>query len=240
MRRLLFILFPLLCFMSTCEDPNQIRVLVFSKTEANRHESISKGKKTLWLLGWRNKWKVDTLEDASVFTPEKLARYRAVVFLNTTGDVLNEAQQEAFENYIRAGGGFMGIHSAADTEYDWPWYGKLVGAYFENHPEIQRAWIQLEDDTHLATSHLPDRWQREDEWYNYKNIQPNLKLLLSLDESSYAGGTNGEVHPLSWYQEYDGGRSFYTGGGHTIGSYDEPLFVLHLLGGLKYALGLEE
>ena len=131
----------------------------------------------------------------------------------------------------------MGVHAAADTEYEWPWYGKLVGAYFKSHPKQQKAKIEVVDRNHASTSHLEKTWMHFDEWYNYKDINPDIKVIMKLDESSYEGGENGEDHPIAWYHEFDGGRSFYTGLGHTDESYDDPLFRAHLLGGIKYCLG---
>jgi len=151
--------------------------------------------------------------------------------------VLNETQQVVFEQYIRSGGGFVGIHAAADTEYEWPWYGKLVGGYFESHPKIQKAVIHVKNSKHLATKGLPVDWKRTDEWYNYKSLNSDIKVLMTLDESTYEGGKNGSDHPIAWYHEYDGGRAFYTGIGHTNESYSEPLFLQHILGGILYAAG---
>ena len=158
----------------------------------------------------------DTTEDASAFTEENLKQYAAVVFLCTTGDVLNFDQQRDFERFIQAGGGYVGIHAAADTEYEWGWYGKLVGGYFQSHPPgLHDAEVKMADNTHASTKDLPAVWKRNDEWYNYKKLSPNIKVLLNLDEKTYKGGENGENHPIAWYQEFDGGRAFYTGGGHT-------------------------
>jgi len=215
------------------------KILVFSKTAGFRHKSISKGINTIKELGTANNFTVDQTENATDFNTDNLQKYKAVVFLSTTGDVLNQTQQIAFENYIKEGGSFMGIHSATDTEYDWSWYGQLVGAYFNGHPAIQEATINVINNTHAATAHLSTSWVRTDEWYNFKDISSNITVLLTLDESSYSGGTNAIVHPIAWYHEFDGGRSFYTGGGHTEASFDEPDFRVHLLGGIKYCLGRE-
>ena len=134
----------------------------------------------------------------------------------------------------------MGIHAASDTEYGWPWYGKLVGAYFTSHPNdpnVREAKMNVVNREHPSTVHLKDTWVRNDEWYNYENINPDMNVLIYLDETSYEGGTNGDNHPIAWYQEFDGGRVFYTGGGHTNESYDEPDFQKHLVGGINYCLG---
>lgn len=223
---------------SSAEAPSarEGTLLIFSKTEGFRHASIEDGAKALQKLAEDNGWTSDHTEDASVFTSENLQEYNAVIFLSTTGDILNEEQQNAFEQYIGNGGGYVGIHAAADTEYEWPWYGELVGAYFDSHPQIQQATLILASADHPSTSFLPKQWMRTDEWYNYKDINPDINILLKLDESSYEGGTNGENHPAAWYHEYDGGRAFYTAGGHTSESYTEELFLDHIWGGVEYVV----
>ncbi len=214
-------------------------VLVFSRTAGFRHDSIDEGITALQELGAENNFSVTATEDATAFTSDNLARFAVVVFLSTTGDVLDAAQQTAFEDYIAAGGGYVGIHAAADTEYDWPWYGELVGAYFQSHPAIQAATVVVEDRAHDATAHLGATWQRTDEWYDYRsNPRENVRVLASLDESSYSGGAMNGDHPIAWCQEYAGGRSFYTGGGHTVESYADPEFRRHLLGGIRWAAGI--
>ncbi len=221
---------------SADEESGMDSVFVFTKTEGFRHGSIDKAYETLVDLGKDHHFELERTENSTDFNPENLKKYQLVVFLNTTGNVLNEEQQTAFEDYIQSGGSFMGIHSATDTEYEWPWYGELVGAYFNGHPNIQEARIQVLVDNHPSTTHLPNVWERRDEWYNFREINPNINVLLNLDESSYNGGTNGDNHPIAWYHEYDGGRSFYTAAGHTEASYDEADFKQHLLGGIKYCL----
>jgi cytochrome c len=217
--------------------PAKPRVLVFMKTKGFHHESIPKGAAAIQLLGKENNFDVDTTTNADYFVDDSLKNYSAVIFLSTTGNVLNADQQVAFERYIQAGGGYVGIHAAADTEYDWPWYNKLVGAYFMSHPKQQKATIDILDTSHLATAHLPRKWERFDEWYNYRNVQPDIKVLANLDEATYEGGAMGDVHPFIWYHDFDGGRAFYTGAGHTDESYTDRLFLQHLAGGIKYAMG---
>ncbi|WP_371786133.1 ThuA domain-containing protein [Streptosporangium subroseum] len=213
-------------------------VLVFSKTAAFRHDAIPVGIQAIRDLGATGSFTVTATEDAAAFTTANLAQYEAVVFLSTTGDVLNAAQQTAFESYIRAGGGFVGVHAAADTEYDWPFYGQLVGAYFSSHPAIQQAGVKVENRGHAATATLPQTWTRTDEWYNYQsNPRSTARVLATLDESSYSGGTMGADHPHVWCKTFEGGRSFYTGGGHTAASYTDSVFRAHLLGGIRYAAG---
>ncbi|MCB9308388.1 MAG: ThuA domain-containing protein [Lewinellaceae bacterium] len=226
-------------FIHSC-DPNggiPPRILVFSKTEGYRHQSIPVATAALRRLCADHGIAMDTTEDAADFTEKNLKRYNAVVFLCTTGDVLNPAQETAFQRYIQAGGGYVGIHSATDTEYGWTWYGGLAGGYFTSHPKIQDATLIVKDHDHPATGHLGDQWQRKDEWYNFKDLNPNVHVLLTIDESTYEGGANGPDHPMSWYHEYDGGRAFYTALGHTAESYSEPAFLQHLLGGIRYAIG---
>lgn len=218
---------------------NPKKVLVFSKTEQFRHSSaISAGKEVIQQLGKENNFEVQTTEDASAFNTKSLKQFDAVIFLCTTGDVLNDEQQEAFEKFIQAGKGFVGIHSASDTEYDWPWYGQLVGAYFKNHPHGQQdVTLNIVEPKHISTSHLPMEWSKTDEIYNFKWIGQGLSILIKVDENSYEGGENGDFHPISWFQSHDGGRAFYTALGHDEKSIRDPLLIKHILGGIHYALG---
>jgi cytochrome c len=220
-------------------DDARFRALVFSKTTGFRHDSIPQGIEAITTLGAEHRFAVDSTEDAARFSYEILARYKVVVFLNTTGDVLDASEKAAFERYIRSGGGFVGIHSASDTEYQWPWYGRLVGGYFASHPEIQRATIRIANPNHPSTKSLPASWERTDEWYNFgSNPQGMVQVLATLDEATYSGGTMGADHPIAWCQTVGGGRSWYTAMGHTADSFREPLFQLHLLGGIESAAGV--
>ena len=227
--------------------------LVFSKTAAFRHDSIPAGVAAIRELGARHHFSVDATEDAAAFTDANLARYDVVIWLSTTGDVLDETQQAAFERYIRKGGGYAGIHSASDTEYDWPWYGGLVAAYFRDHPgavnpQFQTATVNVLGRDTAATRHLPRRWVREEEWYNFRtNPRDTVRVLAEVDERTYdprgysvPGGSPGmgRHHPVSWCQPYDGGRAFYTALGHKAEYYTEPLFLSHLLGGIEMAAGV--
>jgi len=220
------------------------RVLVFTKTAGFRHESIPDGIRCVREIG-AGRFDVDATEDAAAFTPDNLARYRAVVWLSTSGEVLNDDEQRAFEAYIRAGGGYAGIHAASDTEYEWPWYGRLVGAYFKTHPPVQSAVNVVEIRDHASTRMLPARWERTDEWYSFRSNPrgtDGLHVLMSLDESTYAPApaSMGADHPIAWYHDFDGGRAWYTGGGHTSESFAEPLFRAHLLGGILWAAGVSD
>jgi type 1 glutamine amidotransferase len=230
------IIFVALCFSVLSVSAKQ-KVLVFSKTKGFHHASIEVGIPAIVKLGQEHNFDVDTTTDAAKFTYDNLKQYAAVIFLSTTGDVLNDAQQGEFEKYIKSGGGFVGVHSATDTEYDWPWYGNLVGAYFKIHPAQQFAVLHVVDPNFIATKGLPKEWRRFDEWYNFKWIAPNLHVLITIDEKTYTGGLNGDNHPMAWYHDYDGGRAFYTELGHTDESYSDPLYLGHLLGGIEYAMG---
>ena len=211
------------------------RVLVFTRTSGWRHDSIPVAIDTLRELGAGAGMVVEHTEDPSRFAPDTLSRYRAVVFANTTLDVLDASQQAAFERYIAAGGGFVGIHSAADTEYDWPWYGRLVGAWFASHPPgLQDSPVRFEAGHALPGA---DDWQVRDELYNYRsNPRAHVVVIATVDEAAYAGGTMGVDHPIAWCHASLGGRAWYTGLGHDIPLYADPRFRAHLLRGLRYAM----
>jgi type 1 glutamine amidotransferase len=215
------------------------KVLVFSKTAGFRHDSIPAGIAAIRSLGRANGFSVTATENAKAFTVKRLRDFDAVIFLSTTGDVLAPRQQKAFRSYIKRGGGWVGVHSAADTEYDWPFYGGLLGAYFLSHPAIQPAAIDVTDRSHPSTKPLPARWTRTDEWYDFRsNPRGTVHVLATLDESTYSGGTMGADHPIAWCHRFKGGRAWYTAGGHTIESYSEPDFRRHLLGGILWAAGI--
>jgi type 1 glutamine amidotransferase len=223
------------------QTPGLDRILVFSRTLGFRHDSIEPGIVAIRSLSAANGFEVDATEDAGQFTAANLSRYKAVVFLSTTGDVLNSEQQAAFMAYIRNGGGFVGIHAAADTEHGWPWYGDLVGAFFASHPAPAQARVRVEARDHPSTRTLPDPWVRFDEWYDFKRNprSQGVTVLLTVDEKTYSGGQMGNDHPIAWYHDFEGGRAWYTGGGHTEASFAEPAFLEHLLGGIRYAAGIQ-
>jgi type 1 glutamine amidotransferase len=213
------------------------RVLVFSRTAGFRHTSIPDGVAAVTALGASHGFAVEATEDPTVFTDQSLGRFAAVVFMSTTGDVLDSAQQAAFQRYIRSGRGYVGVHAATDTEYDWPWYGQLVGAYFKRHPRVQEARLDVRDRTHVSTKCLPAAWTRVDEWYDFRAVPPaEAKVLITIDEKSYSGGQMGDVHPMAWYRPFDGGRAFYTEMGHTPESFKEQAYLDHLAGGILWAM----
>jgi type 1 glutamine amidotransferase len=215
------------------------RALVFSRTAGFRHASIPAGIAAIESIGVAHALEVEATEDPTAFSTANLARFRVVVFLNTSGDVLDAAQQAAMEQFVAGGGGFAGVHAAADTEYDWPWYGGLVGAYFKSHPAIQAATVEVVDAAHPSTSGLPTQFTRTDEWYDFQSAPgPAVRILLTVDEQTYTGATMGPPHPLAWSHTSNGGRAWYTAMGHTSASYAEPLFLQHLAGGILWAAGL--
>ncbi len=201
------------------------KVLVFSATAGFRHDSITNGIEAIQSLALSNNFTADTTEDSNLFTDANLAQYKAVIFLNTTGDVLNTNQQGALQRYIEAGNGFVGIHAAADTLHNWAWYGGLVGTYFVDHPAVQQATVKVADLVDPSTSMLPKRWVRTDEWYNFQsNPRSAVHVLATVDETTYTGGTNGFDHPIAWSHNYDGGRAWYTGGDTRRKATANPCF----------------
>jgi type 1 glutamine amidotransferase len=232
-----FLPFTLLLLLSSANPiAEKPAVLIFSKTNGFRHESIPAGIEAIKKLGASNGFDVVATEDSLEINKSNLKKFAAVIFLSPTGKVFGPEQEEAFQNYIEQGGGYVGIHAATDCEYNWPWYGKLAGAYFKGHPSQQEAKLIIVNKNHPSTAGLPDTWVRKDEWYNFKDINPDITVLIKIDESSYKGGENGGDHPMAWYHAYDGGRAFYTELGHTNESFSDPLYLKHLLGGIEYAI----
>ena len=238
-------------------EPN--RALVFSRTAGFRHkDSIPVGNAMLAAQFKSLGLEADITEDPSVFTAENLARYRAVAFMSTTGDIMSPsltkeatkeqkdeaskvagARRDAFQRWMEAGGAFVGVHAASDpgpVEKYWPWYAKMIGGLFAGHPAIQPAVLRPLSKDHPAVAHLPAEWKRKDEWYNFKSLAPENQLLLEIDEKTYTGGKMGDHHPMSWCKDVGQGRMFYTALGHTKESFSEPEFMQHVLGGMKWTL----
>jgi cytochrome c len=220
---------------------DDFRVLVFTAAAGERHESTAAAARTIQRLGDRNEFGVRVAQDASEFTDDRLRRYRAVVFLNTTGDVLSDEQQAAFERYIRAGGGFVGVHAAVEAEPAWSFYGDLLGTRAAGASEVVAATIKVADRVHPSSADLPEYWARSDQWFNFAgNVRGVSHVLATVDETTYTGGAMGFDHPIAWCKDYQGGRSWYTGGGHTSASYSSRSFQRHLLGGIEWAAGAAE
>lgn len=225
--------------LGTLHAQSSKSVLIFSKTTGFRHQSIPKGVATVSKLLKDNNIKYKHTEDAIHFHADSLKKYDAVIFLNTTGDILDARQKENFQKFIQSGNGYVGIHAASDTEYNWPWYGALVGGYFASHPAVQEARIEVINRRHPSTRHLQKTWIHRDEWYDFKDVKEGLNILMALDETSYKGGKMGKFHPIAWFQQFDGGRAFYTGLGHTDESYDSELLQKHIVGGIQYVLKIK-
>lgn len=223
---------------STALNAPPFTALVFTRTAGFRHDSIPAGIAAMGRLSERHGFEARCTEDPAEFTAAGLRGVNVIVFLNTTGDVLNDEQQAAMEEHLRGGAGFVGVHAAADTEYDWPWYTELVGAMFRSHPHIQPAMITVEQRMHPATRHLSATWSRTDEWYDFRdNPRARVEVLLRLEPGSYEGSVMEDDHPIAWCHEHNGVRAFYTAGGHTSASFAEPDFLRHLYGALYWAAG---
>ena len=235
---LLFINFFLFAFDTdinclNCSGNNSYSVLVITETKGWVHDSIESGLKLIQNIGNKNNFNVYHSDNSSVITYKNLKEIKTIIFLNTTEEILTDVEQKVMESFIKSGKGFVGVHSAADTEYNWQWYGKLVGAYYRNHPEVMNGKILTIN--HKITNHLDSEWEIEDEWYNFDYVNYDINILLNLDEDSYIGGEHPDYHPITWYHEYDGGRSFYTGLGHTKEVYDDERFIKLLEKGILYA-----
>ena len=235
-----------LSMSATLADPAQFRALMITKTNGWHHESIADAVPAIRGLAAKHQFEVVWEENIDlVFTAESLANYDVILFVLTTGNILNPEQQKLMEDFIRSGKGFVGVHSASDTEYEWPWYTQLVGRMFRIHPVIQTAELEVLDRRFPGLERMPDRFWYTDEYYEFgEETIDGLKYLLNVDESTYdpvadwgrvAGDGMGEFHPLAWYQEFDGGRSFYTALGHLPAVYSDELFLAHLYGGIYWA-----
>lgn len=231
--------------LSLSAQAQQFKVLVFTKTDGFHHESILEGVKAMRGLAERHHFAMDWHEDSSVFNDERLQQYQAIIFLNTTGNILNDDQKRAMERFIRAGKGFVGIHSASDTEYDWDWYTKMVGRTFVIHPVIQTAEMEVLDRKFPGLERMPDRFLWTDEWYEFgpERIK-GLNYILAVDETTFdpkadwgrvSGTGMGKFHPIAWYHHYDGGRAFYTGLGHMPSTFSDKIFLEHIYGGIYWA-----
>lgn len=217
-------------------------VLVFSRTTGGfRHSSIEEGVAAIEELGQQNDFSVTWTEDESIFSTDAgLAPFEAIVFLNTSGNPFFGDQRTVFQNYIRNGGGFVGVHAATDTFKTWDWYTELVGAVFDNHPAQQNATVVVTDRNSPSTELLPAEFDLFEEWYNFKaNPQGDVHVLAELKPGTLSGSDHGVDHPVSWRHSFEGGRSWYTSMGHRAETYENPNFLKHLLGGIHYAAGQE-
>lgn len=226
-------------FIANVFAQKQFKALLVTTTRGWHHESIHAGVIAIQQLGVKHHFQVDLLEDHNGFNDKTLANYQVVIFLNTTGDIFNEQEQKALEAFIQSGKGFMGIHSASDTEYDWAWYTKLVGRMFKSHPAIQSARLNILDTSFPGLEGFANNKQWTDEWYEYSPDKiTGLKTILSVDESTYKPTTTnamGSFHPIAWYHDFDGGRSFYTNLGHMPTDFSDPAYLSHIAAGIIWA-----
>jgi type 1 glutamine amidotransferase len=245
LRFTLLILFAFLVHTCVSAQQKQFKALLVTTTRGWHHESLHSGVLALQQLGVKNFFDVVLWEDPNGFTDQYLSQFQVVVFLNTTGDIFDSTQQKVMERFIRSGKGYVGIHSASDTEYDWDWYTKLVGRMFKIHPVIQTAKMKVLDNSFPGLQGFADGKLWTDEWYEFGPEKiSGLNYILSVDESTYnpkaqwkdrSGEGMGTMHPISWYHNYDGGRSFYTALGHLPANFSDPVFLNHLYAGILWA-----
>ncbi|MFC3879085.1 ThuA domain-containing protein [Algoriphagus namhaensis] len=230
------ILFALLFVCASMVHAQQFRALVYTKTAGFRHQSIPNAVVALKKMGEKQVFSVHASEDPNVLKEENLMKYDVLILVSSTGTIFDEEARAALQKFIQSDKGIVGVHAAADSEYDWPWYNQMMGAYFLAHPAQQTLRLEVVDDNHPSTWHLPKNWMWTDELYEYRNINPDLNILLNADESTYkVAKGNGENHPMAWYHEFEGGRVFYTALGHVDSAWEDDVFLKHLYGGIWYA-----
>lgn len=226
------------------QDHGQFKVLLFTKTDGFHHKAINEGVTAMREMAQKHYFAMDWHEDASVFNEDNLKQYDVIFFLLTTGDILNDQQQAAMEKFIQSGKGFVGVHSASDTEYDWDWYTQMVGRTFHIHPAIQTAELEVLSREFPGMEQMPDRFWWTDEFYEFGGERiDTLNYILALDETSFEPyakwgekeSQDQDFRPMAWYHEYDGGRAFYTALGHVPATYSDDLFLDHVYGGLMWA-----
>jgi type 1 glutamine amidotransferase len=223
----------------------QFNALLITKTRGYHHESINTAIPAIQKLGKRHHFGVDVFQNAMKLTDNLLEKYAVIIMVNTSGDIFDDEEQAAFERFIQSGKGYVGVHAASDTEYGWEWYTKLVGYMFKIHPQIQTAMLDVVEPNFPGLEFWPKRILWTDEWYEFKEkLNPRLKYLITIDENTYdpraqwgdnIGNGMGGFHPISWYHDYDGGRSFYTALGHMPTIYGEKKFLDHVFGGIYWA-----
>jgi len=245
-RPILMILFVQIFFCTiTMAQQKQFKVLMVTTTRGWHHESLHAGVLAIQELGRRNFFDAVLWEDPRGFTDQYLAQFQVVIFLNTTGDIFDSAQQKVMERFIQSGKGFVGIHSASDTEYDWEWYTKLVGRMFHIHPVIQTARLTVLDPGFPGLQGFTGNKLWTDEWYEFGAEKiSGLNYILSVDETSYnpnvqwgdkKGMGMGKLHPVAWYHDYDGGRSFYLALGHLPTCFSDAAYLNLLYAGIYWA-----
>ena len=242
---ILFLLFQIsLCFTANSQQ-KQFKALLVTTTRGWHHESQHAAVLAIKDMGVKNFFDVVMFEDPKGFTDKFLEQFQVVIFLCTTGDIFDSTQQKVMERFIQSGKGFVGIHSASDTEYDWDWYNKLVGRMFYIHPVVQTARLKINDAAFPGLQGFANGRLWTDEWYEFgPEKMTGLNYILSVDETSYNakvqwGQKKGEgmspMHPIAWYHNFDGGRAFYSALGHLPTCYSDPAFLNHLYAGIFWA-----
>jgi type 1 glutamine amidotransferase len=238
------VLYLLLCisFICSCKkkEPHhhQVlpKVLLFTKAEGFYHESTTTGLDLFRANATKWGIELDGTDKSNVFTTSNLEQYQLIVLLNNTGNLFTSGEQLALQSFVRKGGSILGIHAAADAEYDWPWYRQMLGGQFKDHPAIQEAKCMVVLPSHPSVKGIPSVWLRTDEWYNFSDLAIDNQVVLTVDESSYIGGSHGDYHPVSWYREFEGARIFYTAMGHSKESYQDTLFIHHISSAIQWLL----
>ncbi|MBC8027479.1 MAG: ThuA domain-containing protein [Steroidobacteraceae bacterium] len=235
-----------MAFASTAFAASKATILVYSGSTGFRHDSIPAGVAAVRKIAEKSGYVVEATEDPEVFTAEKLGKFKAIVFVSSTTDPkkpesewFTGARRDALQGFLKAGKGIVGLHAAGDSHYHWGWYGQMIGGYFERHPKgTPTGTLTVVDARHPATAKLPKTVTRIDEWYYYKDFDPTVRVLITVDPKTIGEG-EADVNPnaIVWSHDFGGGRVFYSGLGHTAESYDEPYMVTLITGGLAYAVG---
>ncbi len=224
------------------------RLLLYTKNgEGYVHDNIPASIAAIEKLASENGFTVVPSENPGMFTADTLKLFDAIIFSNTNNDIFDTpAQHDAFQNYIRAGGRMVGIHSACGSERDWPWFARVLGGRFVRHPKLQDFEVKVLNAEHPSTNFLPPTWHiKQDECYYMDRLNPDIHVLLAADLSTvedekkkeYPGDTFGDRFPTSWCHATDGGRQWYTSLGHRSEHYSDPMLMRHILGGIVWVLG---
>lgn len=234
----------LLC--SSSLSAQQFSALLVVQTAGWQHESTFSAIPALEKMAARHSFRLDLKQRAMPINDGMLKQYDVIIFVNTTGDIFNDEEQAAMERFIQSGKGWVGVHAASDTEYDWKWYTDMVGHMFKIHPHVQTGMVDVHDNSFPGLEGWPKRKMWTDEFYEYLDgtRNPDINYLITVDESTYdteaKWGDNvsrghGDFHPMSWYRDYDGGRAWYTNFGHVPSVFEDPDFLQHLYGGIWWA-----
>lgn len=242
---LIILLAPTFLSIGAFAQQKQFKALLVTTTKGWHHESLHAGVLAIQQLGVKNFFDVTLWENPNGFNDKYLEQFQVVIFLNTTGDIFDTAQQKVMERFIKSGKGFVGIHSASDTEYDWDWYTKMVGRMFHIHPAVQTAKLKVIDAKFPGLQDFAEGKLWTDEWYDFTPEKiSGLNYILAVDEATYNPKVNwgakksdgmGAMHPIAWYHNYDGGRAFYTALGHIPVIFSDQAFLNHVYAGILWA-----